>query len=139
MFEVSSTVLAETRLIAGVETRVVEERETVNGELVELSLNFYALCRNSGDVFYFGEEVELLEGGVVVSGEGSWQAGVNGAVPGIELSRVRGSSASSRVSTTEPMPVSSCKRRSSPVAGSALGSRPSARRPVRHPRGPCSA
>jgi len=77
------TVLEETRKVAGVETRIVEERETRNGELVEVSRNFFAVCGPTDDVFYFGEAVDLYKGGKVVDDEGSWTAGVAGAKPGL--------------------------------------------------------
>src|SRR5262245_35067575 len=37
------TVLEETRKIGGVETRVIEERETVDGQPKEVSRNFFAI------------------------------------------------------------------------------------------------
>jgi hypothetical protein len=51
------TVLDETRKIGSVKTRVIEEREEKNGKLAEVSRNFFAICKEHGDVFYFGEEV----------------------------------------------------------------------------------
>lgn len=77
------TVLEETRNVAGVETRVVEERETREGEIVEISRNFFAVCGPTNDVFYFGEDVDLYKGGKVVDHEGSWTAGTAGAKPGL--------------------------------------------------------
>ena len=77
------TVLDETEVIDGVETRVVRERETEDGELVEISRNFFAICNRTNSVLYFGEEVDIYEGGVVVGHDGSWRAGVDGAKPGI--------------------------------------------------------
>jgi hypothetical protein len=84
------TVLNETRVIDGIETRVVRERETHNGELVEISKNFFAICKRTNSVFYFGEITNIYENGMIVSHEGSWQQGVNGArggllMPGIIL------------------------------------------------------
>lgn len=84
------TVLDETRRIDKVETRVVEERETVNGELVEISRNFFALSTRTNAVFYFGEDVDMYKNGKVVSHEGAWRAGENGArfglaIPGLPL------------------------------------------------------
>ena len=73
------TVLNETRTVAGVETRIVEEREKHNGQLIEVSRNLYALCGPANDVFYFGEEVDIYRNGKVVSHEGAWLAGVKGA------------------------------------------------------------
>jgi hypothetical protein len=77
------TVLDETKTIDGVKTRVVRERETADGELVEVSKNYFAICNRDNSVVYFGEDVNIYESGVVVSHEGSWRAGVNGAKPGI--------------------------------------------------------
>jgi hypothetical protein len=77
------TVLDQTETIGGVETRVVEERETRDGEPVEVSRNFFALCTPTNSVFYFGEDVDVYEDGVVVSHEGGWRAGVGNARPGV--------------------------------------------------------
>jgi hypothetical protein len=77
------TVLDETKAIQGVETRVVEERESENGELVEVSRNYFAICTGTNSVFYFGEDVDIYRNGRIVSHAGAWQAGVNGARPGI--------------------------------------------------------
>ncbi len=77
------TVLDETRTVKGVETRVIEERESANGELVEISRNFFALCGPANDVFYFGEEVDIYKAGKVVKHEGAWTAGVAGAREGL--------------------------------------------------------
>jgi hypothetical protein len=63
--------------------RVMEERETENGDLVEISRNFVADCFPSHDVYYFGEEVDIYAGGKIVDHEGAWIAGVHGAKPGI--------------------------------------------------------
>jgi hypothetical protein len=72
-----------TVALGGIETRVVEERESEGGELVEISHNFFARCLEHGSVFYFGENVEDIEDGEVVSSGGEWQAGVDGAMPGV--------------------------------------------------------
>jgi hypothetical protein len=68
-------VLDETREVAGVLTRVVEEREEQDGQLHEVARNFYAIDPQSGDAFYFGEEVDFYERGRVVDHAGSWLAG----------------------------------------------------------------
>jgi hypothetical protein len=73
--ELTITVLNETREVNGTETRVVEERETENGELVEISRNFFAICDETNSVFYFGEEVDDYENGQIVGHEGAWLAG----------------------------------------------------------------
>lgn len=66
-----------------IQTRVIEERETADGELVEISRNFFATCLPNRDVFYFGEDVDIYEDGKIVSHDGAWRAGRNGAEPGI--------------------------------------------------------
>lgn len=81
--KVTITVLNETRSIAGVETRVVEEREEENGELSEVSRNFFAICREHHDVYYFGEEVDDYEDGRVVAHSGAWRADEKDSNPGI--------------------------------------------------------
>ena len=76
------TVLDETEDVAGITTRVMEEAEWVDGELEEISRNFFAQA-DDGTVCYFGEDVDIYENGVVVSNEGEWRAGVGGNIPGI--------------------------------------------------------
>ena len=73
------TVLPETKRVDGVETRVVEEREMVNGQLVEVSRNYFAISRRTGDVFYFGEDVDDYRDGKVTGHGGAWLSGVGGA------------------------------------------------------------
>lgn len=75
-------VMAETREVMGVTCTVVRDREFVNGELVEDTRDWYAQDR-AGNVWYFGEDSREIEDGRVVSRDGSWEAGVNGAFPGI--------------------------------------------------------
>lgn len=76
------TILDETQVAAGVTTRVLEERETHDGNLVEVSRNFF-VQEPGGAVCYFGEDVDIYENGVIVSHDGAWRAGVDNAVPGI--------------------------------------------------------
>jgi hypothetical protein len=88
------TVLNETRQVDGVETRVVEERETDKGQPVEVSRNYFAISRRTNAVYYFGEDVDEYKDGKVASHGGSWLSGVNGArfgmmMPGEPLVRGR--------------------------------------------------
>lgn len=76
------TVLDETKRVAGVETRVVEERESAGGKLLEVSRNYCAMGVQSRNVYYFGEDVDEYQGDKVGHG-GAWLAGVNGAQCGI--------------------------------------------------------
>lgn len=71
-----------TKVIMGVTCVTVIAKEYEDGELVEDTDDWYAQDM-SGNVWYFGEESEEIEDGVVVSTEGSWEAGVAGALPGI--------------------------------------------------------
>jgi hypothetical protein len=82
--ELVITVLDDTQDIGGVQTRVVEERESVGGKLVEVSRNFFALGVNTRNVYYFGEDVDVYKDDKVVH-EGAWRAGRNGARHGILL------------------------------------------------------
>jgi hypothetical protein len=82
---VEITVLNETEWVDGVRTRVIEEREFIDEELYEVSRNFFAICAQTNDVYYFGEDVDFYEDGEIVSHDGSWRAGEDGAEPGILL------------------------------------------------------
>ena len=73
------TVLDETKVVDGVETRVVEERESKDGKLVEVSRNFFAFNAADRGVYYFGEEVDIYKNGKVVRHEGAWESGQNRA------------------------------------------------------------
>jgi len=84
------TVLDETRKIGGVETRIIEERETVDGQPKEVSRNFFAICKRSNSVYYFGEEVDEYKDGTVAGHPGAWLHGEKGArfglmMPGLPL------------------------------------------------------
>jgi hypothetical protein len=77
------TVLNETHKVAGVETRVVEERSLNGGDLHEVARNYFAICPQTNDVFYFGEDVEFYLDGKLTGREGTWHAGVKGARAGL--------------------------------------------------------
>jgi hypothetical protein len=77
------TVLKETVEIDGTMTRVVEEREWRNDQIIEISYNFFAFCEETEDIFYFGEDVDMFSAGVLSSHSGAWRAGVNDARAGL--------------------------------------------------------
>jgi hypothetical protein len=81
----SLTVLNEVKVIDGVQTRVVEDRELKNGVLVELTRDYYSLDSNTNDVYYMGEDVDVYKNGKVVSHEGSWLSGIKGAMFGLMM------------------------------------------------------
>jgi hypothetical protein len=79
---VQVTVLDETREIMGIEARVVHDVVTEDGELVEDTFDWYAQDGN-GNVWYLGEETKEYEDGKLMTTAGSWEAGVDGALPGV--------------------------------------------------------
>ena len=79
------SVLDETEMVDGVETRVIEEREFEDGELVEISRNFYAMAEETKDMFYFGEDVDYYENGKITRHDGEWRAGKDDAQPGLYM------------------------------------------------------
>ncbi len=79
------TVLSETKVIDGVETRVVEDREMKNGQLVELTRDYYAIDSTTNDVYYMGEDVDVYKNGKVTGHAGAWLSGVNGAKFGLMM------------------------------------------------------
>src|SRR4051794_11545156 len=81
--ETNVTIVTHDRKsILGVSAIVVLDRVFVDGELKEKTLDWYAQDTR-GNVWYLGEDTQELEDGKVVSTEGSWEAGVKGAVAGI--------------------------------------------------------
>ena len=82
---VEVTVLDRTTTVAaGVEARVVHDLVTEDGAVVEDTLDWYAQDAD-GNVWYLGEQTAEYENGEVVTTEGSWEAGVDGAQAGILL------------------------------------------------------
>jgi hypothetical protein len=77
-------VLQETRDVMGVVSTVVRDTVTVDGELVEDTYDWYAQDTD-GNVWYMGEETAEYENGEVISTAGAWEAGVDGALPGIVM------------------------------------------------------
>ncbi len=83
---VEVTVLDETKTVAaGIEARVVHDLVTdADGSVVEDTYDWYAQD-SSGNLWYLGEETAEYENGKVVSTEGSWEAGKDGAQAGIAV------------------------------------------------------
>jgi hypothetical protein len=78
-------VTRRTKLLAnGVTARVVRDTVTERGRLVEDTFDWFAQDR-AGNVWYLGEDTTEYEDGRPVSKEGSWEAGVDGARPGIVM------------------------------------------------------
>jgi hypothetical protein len=77
------TVTAVTREIAnGVTARVVRDTVSQDGELVEDTFDWYAQD-DEGTIWYLGEDTAEFEDGEVATREGSFEAGVDGALAGV--------------------------------------------------------
>jgi hypothetical protein len=81
---VEVTVTDRTREVMGVTATVVRDRAFVEGSLVEDTFDWFAQDR-FGNVWYFGEATAEYEKGEIVSRAGSWEAGVDGAMPGVVM------------------------------------------------------
>jgi hypothetical protein len=78
------TVTGETKMIAdGIEARVVSDIVSKHGKPVEVTKDWYAQD-SRGNVWYFGEDTIEYKHGKAVD-NGSWEAGKNGAMPGVAL------------------------------------------------------
>lgn len=75
-------VTRQTKQILGVTCIVVRDTAFEDGEVVEKTADYFAQDKD-GNVWYFGEDTKELVDGEVVSTEGTWRAGVDGALPGI--------------------------------------------------------
>jgi hypothetical protein len=77
------TVLDKTKMIAnGVEARIVHDQVSEGGEVKEDTYDWYAQDAD-GNLWYFGEDTTEYENGKPKTKEGSWEAGVDGALAGI--------------------------------------------------------
>jgi hypothetical protein len=81
---VEVTTTDDTREILGITATVVHDQVFVDGQLAEDTFDWFAQDR-WGNVWYLGEDTKEYDGGEVVSTEGSWEAGVDGALPGIVM------------------------------------------------------
>jgi hypothetical protein len=73
----------KTKTILGVATTVVHDVVRIeDGSISEDTLDWYAADKN-GNVWYFGEDTKVYDHGTLLTTAGSWEAGKNGATPGI--------------------------------------------------------
>ena len=72
------------KLANGVTARVVRDTVTQGVEVAEDTFDWYAQ-RDDGTVWYMGEDTAEFEGSKVTSREGSWEAGKDGALPGVAM------------------------------------------------------
>lgn len=88
--EVSENIVAvthDTKTILGVPCTVVHDTVSQNGAIEEETYDWYAQDKQ-GNVWYFGENTLAHKPGGHTSNEGSWEAGVGGAQPGIVMPAV---------------------------------------------------
>jgi hypothetical protein len=78
------TVTNRTKTIMGIEARVVHDQVTEDGEIKEDTFDWYAQD-SEGNLWYLGEDTTEYENGKPKTKEGSWEAGVDGALAGIIL------------------------------------------------------
>jgi X-X-X-Leu-X-X-Gly heptad repeat protein len=72
----------EQKRVLGVDTTVVHDTVTLDGVIIEDTFDWYAQD-DDGNVWYFGEDTHEYENGVPVNSKGAWEAGVDGAKPGL--------------------------------------------------------
>ena len=77
-------VTRNTRVILGVTCVEVHDTVTLDGELSEDTLDWFAQDKD-GNVWYFGENTHELEDGLITTIDGTFMAGVNGDKPGIVM------------------------------------------------------
>lgn len=77
-------VLPQKKRIMGIQCYVVRDTVKLDGETIEDTYDWYAQDKQ-GNVWYMGEAVDNYENGVVVNHDGSWEAGRDGALPGIKV------------------------------------------------------
>ena len=81
--QVRFEVLEETRQIAGVTCTALIDQVLSDGEVVEESINWYAVDQ-AGNVWHFGGEFKEIVDGEVIESTG-WESGVDDAEPGIAM------------------------------------------------------
>ena len=74
----------ETKQIMGITATVVWDRVWLEGDLIEETKDWYAQDKD-GNIWYLGEDSKSMVSGKIVSTEGSWEFGVDGALPGIVM------------------------------------------------------
>jgi hypothetical protein len=75
-------VLQEKREVNGVQATVVRDTVSAGNQIVEDTFDWFAQDKY-GNVWYVGESVDNYIAGIVVNHSGSWEWGVDGALPGI--------------------------------------------------------
>ena len=74
----------DIKKILGVDCVVIRDTALVGGQVIEDTFDFFAEDK-FGNVWYMGEDTKQFKNGVQTGTVGSWQAGVNGAMPGFAM------------------------------------------------------
>ena len=77
-------ILKETKIVLGITCTVVKDRVYLNSQLMEDTYDWFAQDKN-GNVWYMGEQVDNYVNGVIDNHYGSWEAGIDGAEPGVMM------------------------------------------------------
>ena len=81
-YRIEETVLTETDEVLGIPVVVLQVREFEDGELIEETRDYHAQHAD-GSVWYFGEDVDNIEDGVIIDHDGSWLAGEGENLPSL--------------------------------------------------------
>ncbi len=79
------SILPDGKTVDGVTTGVLEEREEKDGQIIEVSRNYFATDPYTGDVYYFGEDVDNYKDGKIINHDSAWLAGEKGARFGLMM------------------------------------------------------
>ena len=82
--QVEVTVTSDKKQILGISATVVHDVVSKDGEVLEDTFDWYAQDVD-GNIWYMGEDTKEYENGELVTTEGSWEAGVDGALAGVLL------------------------------------------------------
>jgi hypothetical protein len=70
--------------VMGIDATVVHDTVYLDGEIIEDTFDWYAQD-HAGNVWYLGEDTHEYENGKPINSAGAWEAGVDGALPGIVM------------------------------------------------------
>jgi len=73
------TVRRRTKVVDGVETRVVEEKEQQHGKPTKIVWRYYAIDKTTGALYCFGVHIQAYDQGSLASNRG-WHSGTHGAM-----------------------------------------------------------
>ncbi|MGH8835101.1 MAG: hypothetical protein ACRDWG_08930 [Actinomycetes bacterium] len=76
------TVTDQTKMVAGIEARVIHDVVSEGGQVVEDTFDWYAQDA-AGNIWYLGEDTKEFEDGKLKTTAGSWETGVDGAQAGV--------------------------------------------------------